>query len=158
MIITTSSAKSVNDMAWIWMSDTRGIRAATSWLSFSYLLSQGDATGRFAPMALPWALIGPSLRDWGETPSLSRQKPDGTRYAVSVRMLQAADSQSMTSFLMFVGENAFGKPSDYRRRLYDESLRAMITINGGEDFGTKSTPRAVVRRAKKRRATIHHIV
>ena len=29
---------------------------------------------------------------------------------------QDADSQSMTSFLMFVGENAFGKPGGYRQR------------------------------------------
>lgn len=29
---------------------------------------------------------------------------------------QNADSSSMTSFLMFVGDNAFGKPGDYRRR------------------------------------------
>lgn len=29
---------------------------------------------------------------------------------------QAPDSRSMTSFLMFVGENSFGKPNGYRRR------------------------------------------
>jgi hypothetical protein len=77
-----------NDMAWNWVSDTREIGPPLRGFRFPRYSTQGDATTRFARMALPWALIGTSLWDWvhsereGKTTTRRSETPRGLRNRV----------------------------------------------------------------------------